>query len=67
MKNLPNELLDEINQLANNKCRSCGIKCLIPYKKINIYYYCSKRCFHTEYSIHNINNFLYNVIRFRLF
>ena len=45
INNLPNELKDYIYYLANNKCHVCQITCIIPYKKLSKFYYCSNKCY----------------------
>ena len=42
---LPNELVNYIYYLTNNKCHVCQIYCKIPYKKLRAFYYCSDKCY----------------------
>lgn len=42
---IPNEIYNDIFKLANNKCSICHIVCVIPYKKLSKFYYCSKACY----------------------
>ena len=43
--NIPIELKSYIYYLANNKCNICQVKCRVPYKKLNKFYYCTKKCY----------------------
>ena len=42
---LPNEIIDYIYKLANNRCSICEMRCTIPYKKLSKFYYCSEKCY----------------------
>lgn len=43
--NIPIEIQNHIFYIANNKCKVCQIHCIIPFRKLNKYYYCSQLCF----------------------
>ncbi len=45
LKKIPNELYHNIFILANNKCNTCNNICIIPFKKISRFYYCSQMCY----------------------
>ena len=42
---LPNEIIEYIFKLSNNKCHTCNVVCKIPYKKQCKFYYCSINCY----------------------
>ena len=45
-KQIPLEIRDYVHEFANNKCHICQVACKIAFKKLDKYYYCSRKCFY---------------------